>query len=64
MPKMKTRKSLSKRVKITGTGKLMHQMKGINHIKSSKSPSRLRKAKKRYQMNDTMAKKVRQLINM
>lgn len=63
MGKIKTRKSLSKRIKVTGSGKLMHQMKGINHIKSSKSPARLRKAKKRFAMNDTMAKKVKQLIN-
>jgi len=44
MPKIKTRKSLSKRVKVTGTGKVrrMKQFSGCNHIREKKSPKRTR----------------------
>jgi large subunit ribosomal protein L35 len=63
MPKVKTRKSLLKRVKVTASGKLMRHIKGINHIKSSKTKARLRKAKKLFPLHQTLAKKVKQLIN-
>jgi large subunit ribosomal protein L35 len=63
MPKIKTRKSLSKRVKVTASGKLMRHMKGINHIKSSKTKARLRKARQVFPLHETLAKKVKQLIN-
>jgi large subunit ribosomal protein L35 len=43
MPKMKTKKSIAKRVKVTGTGKLMHRSKGNNHLKSAKSAAQLRR---------------------
>jgi large subunit ribosomal protein L35 len=43
MPKMKTNKSVAKRVKVTGTGKLKRRSPGASHLKSSKSPKRLRR---------------------
>ena len=63
MPKVKTRKSLVKRIKITARGKLMTQMKGINHLRSTKSKSRLRRSKKVFPLHEATAKRVRQLIN-
>lgn len=64
MSKIKTRKSLSKRIKITATGKLLRQMKGINHLKSPKSKSRLRRSKQVFPLHEAIAKRVKQLINM
>ena len=47
MNKMKTRKSILKRLKITSKGKLLrrHQL-GVGHLKSNKSKSALNRQKK------------------
>ena len=42
MPKLKTRKSVKKRVKITKTGKVLRHKPGARHYKVSKSGSRAR----------------------
>ena len=49
MPKLKTHKGTAKRVKVTGTGKYMHerQFSGTSHILTKKSPKRIRKFRKR-----------------
>jgi len=46
MPKMKTNKSVAKRLKVTGRGKLMRHRPGAGHLKSRKSPSRIRRFRK------------------
>ena len=43
MPKLKTRKSVSKRLKITKSGKVMRRKPGARHYKVSKSGARVRK---------------------
>jgi len=43
MPKMKTRKSASKRYKVTGTGKVKYKSQGTRHILTKKSAKRKRK---------------------
>jgi large subunit ribosomal protein L35 len=51
MPKQKTHKGLSKRVKITAKGKVRRKKAGMGHLMSSKN------AKKRRQLNSpAMAK--------
>lgn len=42
MPKIKTRKTVAKRFKQTGTGKLLHGHAHHNHLNIHKSPSNLR----------------------
>ena len=42
MPKMKTNKSIAKRVKVTARGKLMRHRPGAGHLRSRKSPKTLR----------------------
>jgi large subunit ribosomal protein L35 len=37
MPKMKTKKIVRKRFKITGTGKIVHRMQGARHLRSKKN---------------------------
>ncbi|MCM8820782.1 MAG: 50S ribosomal protein L35 [Candidatus Omnitrophica bacterium] len=46
MPKLKTKKSVAKRFKITGTGKVMHYGAGGSHLLSKKSSKRKRRIKK------------------
>ncbi|MDI6775074.1 MAG: 50S ribosomal protein L35 [Verrucomicrobiota bacterium] len=46
MPKQKTNKAVAKRVKITGTGKLMHFGAGKRHLLSGKSRRRKRRLKR------------------
>ena len=42
MPKMKTRKAMKARFKVTGTGKLMRTRPGRRHILTKKSSNRKR----------------------
>ena len=43
MPKMKTNKAAAKRLKVTARGKFKRHRVGAGHLKSSKSPKRLRR---------------------
>ncbi len=52
MPKFKTRKAISKRIKITGTGKLKKRRAARSHLKEKK-PSRRRR---RYQYLESLSK--------
>lgn len=45
MPKLKTKKSVAKRFKITGTGKVMHYGAGGSHLLSKKGSKRKRRIK-------------------
>jgi large subunit ribosomal protein L35 len=48
MPKIRTRRAVAKRIRLTGTGKLkrMRQFSGCHHIREKKSPKRTRKFRK------------------
>jgi large subunit ribosomal protein L35 len=46
MPKMKTKRSAAKRVKVTGTGKLMRRSGWKRHKLEGKSPKRRRRLRK------------------
>ena len=46
MPKMKTRKAVLARFKVTGTGKLKRHRPGRRHILTKKSSNRKRRLKK------------------
>ena len=43
MPKQKTHKGLTKRVKVTAKGKIKHRRAGGSHLMSSKDPKRRRR---------------------
>lgn len=62
MPKLKTRKSASKRFKITKRGKVIfgHQYQG--HLKLHKSKRRLRRLKEPGQMQGKFANKIKQML--
>ncbi len=46
MPKLKTKKSLAKRFKVTGTGKILYYGAGGRHLLSGKKSKRKRRIKK------------------
>ena len=64
MPKMKTNKAVARRVKITARGKVMRRRPGAGHLKSRKSPSRIRRYRKDAQMSPAFAKHAKRMLGM
>ncbi len=64
MPKMKTNKAVAKRVKITARGKVMRGHPGCGHLKSRKSPSRIRRFRKSVQVASAFAKQAKRMLGM
>ena len=58
----KTKKSVAKRFKITGTGKILRRKAGLRHLASSKSSKRKRKLGKVGQVHKTMIPKVMECL--
>lgn len=46
MPKIKTKKIVTKRFKVTKTGKLFHRTQGLRHLRSRKNKTRQRRQDK------------------
>ena len=63
MPKMKTDKTVAKRFRKTGTGKLMHVQRNKRHILTKKDTKRLRGLRQTGYIAECEAKKVRELIS-
>ena len=59
MPKQKTHKGLSKRVKITASGKVKRKRAGAGHLMSGKNAKRRRRVAGSAVMTTTTAKKTR-----
>jgi large subunit ribosomal protein L35 len=64
MPKMKTHKGVAKRVKITGTGKVMRRKPGSSHLKSPKTKKQLRDFRKDKQVSKAFSKHARGLLGI
>jgi large subunit ribosomal protein L35 len=64
MPKVKTNKSIARRVKITGTGKVKRKSPGASHLKSTKSPSRLRRFRADKDVSKAFSKHVKRMLGM
>ena len=62
MPKMKTNKSVAKRMKITGTGKIMRRKAGLRHLLSGKRPKHKRRLKRGGQVHKSDMRRVRALL--
>jgi large subunit ribosomal protein L35 len=62
MPKKKIKKSVSKRFKVTKTGKVMFSHQYKSHLKASKSKSRLRRQKEPGQLTGEFAKKIKKML--
>jgi len=62
MPKIKTRRSAAKRVKVTATGKIKHWSPGKSHILTKKSRKRKRKLRKARYLEGAQAANYKQLV--
>ena len=58
----KTKKAAVKRIKVTGTGKLMRRKPGLRHLASSKSSKRKRKLGKAGQVHKTMVARMMECL--
>ncbi len=58
----KPHKALLKRVKITKTGKVKHKSANSKHLKSSKSPNRLRRLRKDKFVSTADAKNIERML--
>ena len=61
--KLKTRKSIIKRFKITKTGKILRRPSGLDHYRAKKSGKRIRKGRKWVEVSKPEAKKIKKLIH-
>ena len=60
--KLKTRKSIIKRFRITKTGKILRRPSGLDHYRAKKSGKRIRKSRKWVEVSRPEAKKIKKLI--
>jgi len=63
MPKVKTRKSLKKRFKITKTGKLLRRPTGLDHYRAKKSGKKVRESRKWVEVSKSEAKKIKRILS-
>lgn len=64
MPKMKTRKSIAKRVKVTARGKVLKHQSGSGHLKSRKTANQLRKMRKVQSLFKPFAEHAKRMLGM
>ncbi len=64
MPKIRTKKAVSKRVRVTGSGKLkrMREFSGCHHLREKKSPKRTRKFRKTALVSKADERMIRALV--
>lgn len=62
MPKMKTRKSAAKRLRVTGSGKVKYKKQGLRHILTKKSTKTKRNLRKAGVLSDSEQKRVQKLL--
>jgi ribosomal protein L35 len=60
----KTKKSITKRFKITKNGKIMRRMSGQNHYRSKKTGERKRKGRKWIELSKGEAKQIRKFLTV
>lgn len=63
MPKLKTRKLLTNRLKITKSGKILRRQSFRRHLKASKSAKRLKNLKRTIELTGFYAKKITKVIS-
>ncbi len=60
--KLKTRKSITKRFRVTKTGKLLRRSTGLDHYRAKKSGKKIRKSRKWVRVSEAEAKKIKKLL--
>lgn len=64
MPKMKTKKAVAARFKVTGTGKLLRSRPGKRHILTKKTSKRKRHLGKAALVDDSQVKMYKRLMGV
>lgn len=64
MPKMKTHKGTAKRVKITGSGKMLRRRAFGNHLLSKKSQSRKRLISSPAELSGSIRKNIKKALGV
>ena len=64
MPKMKTKKAVAKRVKITARGKVKVSKTGTGHLRSVKSPKSRRQSRRKMILSKAFTKSVKRRLGM
>ena len=62
MPKQKTRKSVTKRFRVTRTGKVLRRRSFARHLNEKKSSSRKRALRRTINTKKTYAKKIKKAL--
>jgi len=62
MGKKKIKRSVSRRFKVTKTGKVMFAHQYQSHLKMNKSKRRIRRQKEPGELTGTFAKKIKQML--
>ncbi len=62
MPKVKIRKSIVRRFKVTEKGKVLRGRAFRRHLKASKSKRRIRRLKQKRLLKGAFAKKIRKVV--
>lgn len=62
MPKLKTKKSITKRFKFTKTGKILRRPCGLDHYRAKKSGKKIRQSRKWVKVSKAEAKKIKKLV--
>jgi len=60
---MKTRKAVTKRFKITKSGKVLHRPVGQNHFRAKKSGDKIRQSRGWVELDKTTAKEIKKMMN-
>ena len=60
--KLKTHKAMSKRVKVTGSGKFMRRKVAISHHRRNKSPRLIRSADKYFPVATSDTRRMKRLL--
>ncbi|PIP23128.1 MAG: 50S ribosomal protein L35 [Candidatus Nealsonbacteria bacterium CG_4_8_14_3_um_filter_39_7] len=62
--KIKTRKSITKRFKVTKNGKILRRPCGQDHLRSKKTGEQVRKKRKWATVSDSEIKKIKKLLHI
>jgi large subunit ribosomal protein L35 len=62
MAKLKTRKSITKRFKVTKTGKVLRRATGLDHYRAKKSGKKIRESRKRLKLSSAEIKRLKKFL--
>jgi large subunit ribosomal protein L35 len=64
MPKMKTRRTAKKRIKVSGTGKLLRQSTKLNHLMLRKDGSATRRLQQESEVESGHRKAIKRMLGL